>query len=225
MNAPALSRRRAVALLAPAVAGAARLRAQPAPPVESPTPSQITGAPVTAPEVAGGTMAGDGYRPVRRPAKPDARPSMDAQARDEVERRISCPCPCTLDVFTCRTSMPCGFSPRMHSDVMALVEGGHSADEILAAFEQEYGQQVLMAPKREGFNLAGYLVPFAALGTGGVVIAMLIRRWGRRAAAVQAAQAAASDRAYAGNGISPAAVDATPEELARLEAAVRGEGR
>ena len=40
---------------------------------------------------------------------------------------ISCPCPCTLDVFTCRTSMPCGFSPRMHADVVALSNGGYSA--------------------------------------------------------------------------------------------------
>jgi cytochrome c-type biogenesis protein CcmH len=171
-------------------------------------------------------MEGDGYRPVRRPPKPGAVPSMDAQARDDLEHKISCPCPCTLDVFTCRTSMPCGFSPRMHGDVMALVEGGHSADEILAAFEQEYGQQVLMAPKKEGFNLAGYLTPFAALGTGAVVLAALIRKWGRRAAAAQAAQAAQGAAAsVAPNGPSPAAADATPDELARLEAAVRGDDR
>ena len=222
-----LSRRRFVAALGAGWATTAltsagvALAQQPGVPVESPSPNQVTGAPVTSPETPGASMEGDGYRPVRRPPKPGAQPSMDAQARDDLEHKISCPCPCTLDVFTCRTSMPCGFSPRMHSDVMALVEGGHSADEILAAFEQEYGQQVLMAPKKEGFNLAGYLVPFAALGTGGVVLATLIRKWGRRAAAVQAAHVAS----HAGNGVSPVAVDASADELARLEAAVRGEGR
>jgi cytochrome c-type biogenesis protein CcmH len=221
-----VSRRRFVAALGAAWATGAVTAAgvaaaqQPNVPVESPTPNQVTGAPVTAPETPGASMEGEGYRPVRRPPKPGAAPSMDAQGRDALEHKISCPCPCTLDIFTCRTSMPCGFSPRMHSDVMALVEGGYSADEILAAFEDVYGQQVLMAPKKEGFNLAGYLTPFAALGTGAVVLAALIRKWGRRAAAVQAAQPVA-----AGRGAPSLEVDASADELARLDAAVRGESR
>ena len=227
-----LSRRRFLGALgagwatASVTAAGAALAQQAGIPVESPSPSQVSGAPVTQPETPGASMDGDGYRPVKRPPKPGASPSMDAGGRDDLEHQLSCPCPCTLDVFTCRTSMPCGFSPRMHSDVLALVEGGYSGDEILAAFEQEYGQQVLMAPKKQGFNLAGYLVPFAALGTGSVVVAALIRRWGTRAAAAQAAHAAAH---ASGNGVpagrTPAAADATPDELARLEAAVRGEAR
>jgi cytochrome c-type biogenesis protein CcmH len=111
--------------------------------------------------------------------------------------------------------MPCGFSPAMHQDVIALVNGGHSGDEILAAFERVYGEQVLMSPKKEGFNWAGYLAPFAALGTGAVVVAGMLRRWGRRAdAAAAAAHAAATP-----------VVGASADELARLDAAVRGEER
>jgi cytochrome c-type biogenesis protein CcmH len=155
-------------------------------------------------------MEGDAYRPVRLPARAGARAQLTDLQRDAVERQLSCPCPCTLDVFTCRTSMPtCGFSPRMHRDVIALIDGGHSGEEILRAFEQAYGEEALMAPKREGFNWVGYLMPFAALGTGGAVIATLIRRWGRRAALQPAA--------------TPLHVDANAEELARLAAAVRGD--
>ncbi len=210
------------------VAGAlAATGAQPAP-VESPTPNQVTGAPVTTPEAPGATMGGEGYRPVRRPAKPGARASMTAEQRDALEHQLSCPCPCTLDVFTCRTSMSCGFSPAMHRDVVTLVEGGYSGDEILAAFEQAYGEQVLMAPKKVGFNWAGYLTPFAAIGGGGVVLAALMRRWSRRAAAVAAATQAEQARRASGNGhgaYTPSAGyagDATPDELAALNAAVRG---
>jgi cytochrome c-type biogenesis protein CcmH len=236
----ALRRRDFVRLLAASAAGAVALRADAQPsagapprpaqdaatglPVESPTPSQITGAPVTAPETPGATMQGEGYRPVRLPAKPGARASMDVQARDALEHQISCPCPCTLDVFTCRTSMPCGFSPPMHKDVVALVDGGYSADEILAAFEQVYGEEVLMAPKKAGFNWAGYIAPFAVIGGGGVALAALMRRWSRRAAAVAAAERAAHAGRASGNGhgaLDPM-VDATPDELSRLEAAVRG---
>lgn len=159
----------------------------------------------------GATMAGDGYIPVRLPPKPESAPRLTALERDAVERRISCPCPCTLDIFTCRTSMPCGFSPRMHADVVSLANGGYTADEILAAFEQAYGERVLMAPRAEGFNWVGWLAPFAAVGGGGVVVAALIRRWGRRAAEHRAT--------------SPVPIEATSDELARLEAAVRREDR
>lgn len=155
----------------------------------------------------GASMEGDGYVPVRRPARPGAMPSMSAEERDALERRIACPCPCTLDIFTCRTSMPCGFSPRMHRDVLALVEGGYSGDEIMAAFTEAYGEAVLMAPKREGFNLVGYLAPFAAVGTGALAILVLLNRWRRRDAAPAV--------------VTPIGVDATPDELARLDAAVR----
>lgn len=162
--------------------------------------------------IPGATMSGEGVRSVTLPPKPGATPRLTPQQRDEVERRLSCPCPCTLDVFTCRTSMPCGFSPAMHSDVMKLVEGGYTGDEIIAAFEAVYGEQVLMAPKKEGFNLVGWGAPFAAIAGGAALITVLLRRWGgRRVVAPSGAPAPAAD------------AGATPEELARLERAVRNE--
>jgi cytochrome c-type biogenesis protein CcmH len=93
----------------------------------------------------------------------------------------------------------------MHRDVMALVAGGYSAQEIIDAFVGTYGEKVLMAPTKEGFNLAAYVAPFAALGAGAVIVSALIRRWGRAPAAAPATPA----------------IDATPDELRRLDAAVR----
>jgi cytochrome c-type biogenesis protein CcmH/NrfF len=95
----------------------------------------------------------------------------------------------------------------MHSDVMGLVAGGHTAPEILGAFKAVYGEKVLMAPVRSGFNLLGYTMPFIALGTGAVLVAALIRRWRSRAPAVVT--------------VRPNQIDATAGELAELDAAVR----
>ena len=162
-------------------------------------------------EAPGATMSGDGYVPVRRTPRPAAVTRLTSLERDAVERMISCPCPCTLDVFTCRTSMPCGFSPRLHADVVALANGGYSANEILAAFEQSYGEKILMAPHKQGFNWVGWIAPFAAVGAGAVAVGALIRRWGRRAAEVRTA--------------SPMRIDASDDEMARLEAAVRSDER
>jgi cytochrome c-type biogenesis protein CcmH len=151
--------------------------------------------------------AGDVYRPVTLPPKPAATPSMTDAQRDDLEHQIHCQCGCNLDVYTCRTTdFACSVSPAMHSDVMGLVAGGHSAQEILAAFKAIYGEKVLMAPVRSGFNLLGYTVPFIALGTGAIVVAALMRRWKRTAVVATA---------------PVSHVDATEGELAALDAAVR----
>src|SRR3954465_6604483 len=106
-----------------------------------------------------GAMDQAASRSVRRPAKPNARPQLTAAQRDDLEHGIRCQCGCTLDVYTCRTTdFSCQVSPSMHRDVLALVQGGYSAQEILDAFVNVYGDRVLMAPPKVGFNILGYVL-------------------------------------------------------------------
>ena len=78
--------------------------------------------------------------------------------RDDLEHHIRCQCGCTLDVYTCRTTdFSCQVSPAMHRDVMALVEGGYWAQEIIDAFVETYGERALMAPNKVGLQ-SGRLV-------------------------------------------------------------------
>jgi len=125
-----------------------------------------------------GPMQEDAYKPVKLVAKPGARASMTSARRDDLEHSIKCQCGCPLDVYTCRTTdFSCSVSPQMHGDVMSLVDGGYSAAEILAAFRSVYGERVLMAPVKSGFNWVGWGLPFVALGAGAVVVAAVLRRW------------------------------------------------
>src|SRR5437588_7062156 len=125
--------------------------------------------------------ANDVYRPVTLPAKPNAQMSMTDAQRDDLEHQIHCQCGCNLDIYTCRTTdFACSVSPAMHADVMGLVAGGHAAQEILAAFKAVYGEKVLMAPNKSGFNLLGYTMPFVALAAGAVLVSTLLKRWRRR---------------------------------------------
>jgi cytochrome c-type biogenesis protein CcmH len=150
--------------------------------------------------------ANEVYRPVSLPAKPNASPSMTDAQRDDLEHQIHCQCGCNLDVYTCRTTdFSCSVSPAMHADVMGLVSGGHTAKEILAAFKAVYGEKVLMAPNKSGFNLVGYTMPFVALAAGAVVVSALLKRW--KTSTPQVAT------------VSPH-VDATREELDAINAAV-----
>jgi len=150
-------------------------------------------------------------RPVRLPPKPGSRVVVSAAERDAVEHRIRCQCGCTLDVYTCRTTdFSCQVSPSMHRDVMALVSGGYTAQEIIDAFVGVYGERVLMAPRATGFNLLGWAAPFVALGGGALVVSVLLRNWGRPARAKTVTGTRATGP-----------TDATDDELARLQAAVR----
>jgi cytochrome c-type biogenesis protein CcmH len=148
--------------------------------------------------------------PISRPPKPGASPALTPDERDALEHRIHCQCGCTLDVFTCRTTdFTCQVAPAMHQDILGLVEGGYAASEILALFVQTYGEQALMEPVASGFNILAWAMPWLALGAAATVVTWRIRRW----------------RAAPDIASPPAGVDATPDELARIEAAVRGEGR
>lgn len=152
--------------------------------------------------------ANDVYRPVNLPAKPGATASMSDAQRDDLEHQIHCQCGCNLDVYTCRTTdFSCSVSPAMHADVMGLVTGGHTADEILAAFKAVYGEKVLMAPVKSGFNLVGYTMPFIALAAGGVLVVTLLKKWNARAVPAPVSEVPR--------------VKATETELAALDAAVR----
>jgi len=152
-------------------------------------------------------------RTVTRPPKPGARPSMDADTRDALEHKIRCQCGCTLDVYTCRTTdFSCQVSPAMHRDVMALVEGGYSAQEILDAFVDTYGERALMAPKKEGFNWAGYLVPFGALAAGAAAVVVVLRGMQRGSAPAEVP--------VDGVVVPPLGTD---DEMAKLNDAIRND--
>jgi cytochrome c-type biogenesis protein CcmH len=152
-------------------------------------------------------MSAATYKPVRLSPKPNATPLLSDAQRDELEHHIHCQCGCNLDIYTCRTTdFTCPVSPAMHVDVMGLVAGGYGAQDILAAFRTVYGERVLMAPAKEGFNWLGYLTPFVMLGVGALVVFTLIRHWSHPAVAPQ---------------LADDVVHATPEELARLRDAMR----
>jgi cytochrome c-type biogenesis protein CcmH len=130
-----------------------------------------------------------------------------------IEHRLACNCGCTLDVFTCRTTdFTCTYSPKLHREVVAMDKAGKSAQKILDAFVAEYGEKALMAPKPEGFNLWGYLLPGSLILAAGAGLVAFVSR---RRVAVAGSGAAGSG---AGPGAAPST--ATPEELERLRQAL-----
>ncbi len=132
----------------------------------------------------------------------------------ELEKTLKCQCGCNLDIYTCRTTdFTCTTSPALHREITALWNDNKTADQIREEFVREYGEQALMAPKAEGFNLAGYFVPGIVMLIGIGLLSMWILRRQRQVSSVPslAATEAIDIAAVAG---------ATPEELERLRKAL-----
>ena len=72
---------------------------------------------------------------------------------------------------------------------------GLSDSRILSYFTNKYGPIVLAAPIRGGFDLVAWIVPFAVLALGILLVLFLLRRWNarRRLSPAPAAPAAAGD--------------------------------
>jgi cytochrome c-type biogenesis protein CcmH len=146
---------------------------------------------------------------VGRPRQPTDFKENDAELQ-AIEQRLACTCGCTLDIFTCRTTdFSCTYSPALHREVVALRDEGKTAREIIDAFVAKYGEKALMAPKPQGFNLRGYLLPGAAITAAGIALVSVLRR--------REAVAASS---HANHSPTAPPVSASPEEMERLRRAL-----
>ena len=125
----------------------------------------------------------------------------------ELERETVCP--------TCNTTLEMSRSPiadRMRGFIRRRIAAGDTKSEIKDALVAEFGDEVLAAPPRRGFNLLAWLLPLGGCALAAVVLATAARRWARGRPGEAAAHAA--------NGRGPAdprlerRVD---EELARFD--------
>ena len=137
-----------------------------------------------APAPRSDSAAGDPlYRPDLVQQRAVATAADNDPAVKELERKLKCTCGCNLDIYVCRTTdFTCQYSPALHKEVVDLRAAGKDPEAVLAAFVAKYGEQILMAPPAEGFNLAGYLVPGAAVLLAGSVIGLVLLRRARDAA-------------------------------------------
>ena len=94
--------------------------------------------------------------------------------------QLMCQCGCNLTVSACEQTMVCDISARMKKEALGLLEDGKDVGAVLASFSNDYGEQVLAAPTKKGFNLTAWIMPFAALGVGVIVVAVALLRWRRR---------------------------------------------
>jgi cytochrome c-type biogenesis protein CcmH len=92
---------------------------------------------------------------------------------------------------------PSEMAAQMRAIVRERLEAGETPAQVREYFVARYGEWILLAPRRTGFNLLVWGFPIAAIVVGLVIVALLLRRWTRRhrdAAMLPTVDAAMSER-------------------------------
>ena len=102
-------------------------------------------------------------------------PSLEEQAYS-IDRSLICPvCPGeTIDQAQVE------LAAQMREIVRDRLAAGWSREQILQYFVDRYGERVLAAPPKEGFNLVAWVVPIV-VGAGGILLLAFVVRAMRRA--------------------------------------------
>ncbi|MFL5818948.1 MAG: cytochrome c-type biogenesis protein CcmH [Conexibacter sp.] len=94
----------------------------------------------------------------------------------------------------CRTPLAVANGPQADAErrqIRKLIAEGKSEQQIKDVLVAQYGVRVLALPRDDGFNLAVYLVPIAAVALALALLAIALPRWRRHARVRAAAPAAA----------------------------------
>ena len=110
-----------------------------------------------------------------------ASPTMAADSHmvTNISKEFVCQCGCGMVLGSCNHA-ECSSVATMTATIEEQLDQGISKGQILQSFVKQYGEQVLSAPTKRGFNLTAWVLPFAALTGGGIVVYGTLRTWVRR---------------------------------------------
>jgi len=95
----------------------------------------------------------------------------------DLENALMCKCDdkCGKVLINCT----CDTSKETRKTLMSKLESGLTVDQIVKQYVDKYGETVLSAPTKSGFNLSAWITPFAALVIGGLGVRKVIQSWVR----------------------------------------------
>ncbi len=101
---------------------------------------------------------------------------VSAATLSEVSKEFICQCGCNMVLLNCSHG-ECASRTAMNTIVGQKLDQGLTKEEIVQFFVAEYGEQVLASPPKKGFNLVAWIMPFAAILAGGLVIYLVLKKW------------------------------------------------
>jgi cytochrome c-type biogenesis protein CcmH len=128
----------------------------------------------------------------------------------ELEQELICP--------TCHSLLALSNAPvadRMRAFIRARIAAGDTKSEIKDQLVAQFGESVLAAPPKSGFNLLAWALPLAGAAAGVALLALALRRWSRGRVAEE--PPAAPPSANGRPALDPDLERRLDEELARYD--------
>jgi len=108
---------------------------------------------------------------------------VDSARFEKLGHRLMCTCGCNQILLECN-HVGCPASDGMRNELTAGMKKASSDDAVLDIFVQKYGPIVLAAPTMTGFNRVAWVMPYAAFTVGIGLVAIIVRNWRYKPAAV-----------------------------------------
>lgn len=110
-------------------------------------------------------------------------PNVNEEDLRKVTDNLLCQCGCGLTVAACELAMTCDVSKEMKYQAAVYIapksEGGQgmTPEQALDQFAKDFGERVLAAPTKSGFNLTAWILPFVGMGVGVVLVGWALITW------------------------------------------------
>jgi cytochrome c-type biogenesis protein CcmH len=134
----------------------------------------------------------------------DRHPTMN-----ELENEVMCPvCGTTL------AQSDSAAAKQIERQIQARIAEGWTKSQIKSLLVQQYGESILAAPPKHGFNLLAWVLPLAGIGAAALILGVAAWGWTRGRAEPEPLAVSSSN----GQGpIDPELDRRVDEELARFE--------
>ncbi len=115
------------------------------------------------------------------PAPPAAAVRPAVVVSDDAVREIAAQLRCVVCQNLSVADSPSETAYQMREIIHDRLAAGETPKHIIAYFVDKYGPWILLSPPKKGFGLLVWVVPFAGLLGGFVLVGLVVRRWSRRA--------------------------------------------
>ncbi len=103
-----------------------------------------------------------------------------ASVSEDQARAVAAKLRCVVCQNLSVADSPSEMANQMRGIIRERLAAGESPEQVVAYFVEKYGEWILLSPRRQGFNLLVWILPFAALAAGLLAIVLLTTRWSRR---------------------------------------------
>jgi cytochrome c-type biogenesis protein CcmH len=104
-----------------------------------------------------------------------------APVNEDTVRQIAEQLRCVVCQNLSVADSPSETANQMRDIVRERLAMGETPEQVKAYFVEKYGIWILLAPPKQGFTLLVWVLPFVGLLLGLGVVALVLRRWTRRA--------------------------------------------